>query len=105
MTTTQRIPGRVRIVCDTGNSDQTRVYSPDGEDLTRGLAMERVVVTLAAGEVARADLRLSMMHLDAEAALFPLAVHPHTGLHELVRAVEFADGSRVEFDPPEKPAP
>lgn len=87
----------VKITAD-GTSTGTRVMTEDGIELSD--SVEGLTFTHKAGGMPKVEMRLcgafaSGLKGSGEFSI----IHPHTGKPAVLRAVEFADGERLEFTP------
>ncbi|MBX3536437.1 MAG: hypothetical protein KF735_02265 [Chelatococcus sp.] len=88
----------IRFVCENGVGHTTKILNAEtGEDLYNVLAIN-YGVTITIGHMVTAQAEISMLGADvtAEKTEF-FTKHPLTGKYLPLAALEFRDGTRVEF--------
>jgi len=89
----------LRVVNDSGIANRTRILDAEtGEDLTERLRVSAIDLRLQAGGVVSATLTVAITRCEIDAGnVFYVATHPETGRPERLRALEWADGTRLEL--------
>jgi hypothetical protein len=84
---------------DTGLSRDTKIIDAEtGDDLSRKLAVEYGVQITIDEDMVKAACRIAMVSLEMAAGKVEFeTLNPVTGKYDVVRAIEFRDGSRVEI--------
>ena len=84
---------------DTGISRDTKIIDAEtGDDLSKKLAVEYGVQITIDKDMVKAACRIAMVSLEMAAGKVEFeTLNPVTGKYDVVRAIEFRDGSRVEI--------
>ncbi|MTK13707.1 MAG: hypothetical protein F8N39_17060 [Clostridiaceae bacterium] len=88
----------IRFVNDTGTGYKTRILDAEtGKDISAALCVE-YGARITVGEVVSAEATILMVQTDITADQTTwMTKHPVTGSLAPVRAIEFQDGSRIDF--------
>lgn len=87
----------VKITAD-GTLSGTRVVTESGIELSDSL--ESVTFTHKGGDLPKVEMRLSQPFATGLQGSGEFSmIHPHTGKVVVLRAIELADGERLEFTP------
>lgn len=84
---------------DTGISHDTKIIDTEtGDDLSKKIAVEYGVQITIDKDMVKAACRIAMVSLEMAAGKVEFqTLNPVTGKHDVVRAIEFRDGSRVDI--------
>lgn len=87
---------KIKIVAD-GDVFGTKVYSPDGADITD--TVHAVRFSHEAGEIPRAYVEFELVQFDGKAGAMALlrTIKDGVCISREVRLIEFADGERLTF--------
>ena len=89
---------KFRLVHDGKLSEPKLIDLESGEDVVQKFAIESLVYDIQVNDVPTTTVRLFSFQMDAQSNVCWQMHNPMTGFCEELAALEFRDGTRVEFD-------